>query len=94
LLLGASDPMLSDSRLQVLTISFNKNKSPLDGATDITGCLFCDETLAGMVTLNHAVKRHPMHSRRRGRGGRGRGGRGRSRGAPKGKMAQLNNYFV
>ena len=33
LLIGASNPMLFDPRLQILTISFNKNKSPLADAT-------------------------------------------------------------
>lgn len=82
---------------KLLAVDFNKGKTPLaDGQTKRVGCLFCDEVFRELLTLHHAVGRHPMHRRgRRGKGGRGRGRRGRGRGkGAKGKMANLDNYFV
>ena len=79
-----------------LQVVWNKVKPPpgVEGP-EHTGCPFCDELLAQFVEFRKAVNRHPMHKRGRGRGkgGRGRGGRGRGGGA-KGKMAELDNYFV
>ena len=63
--------------------------------TEHVACMFCDPVLSAFVELHHAQMRHPMH--KRGRGGRGRGGRGRGRGrkgGPKGRIAELENYFV
>lgn len=76
-----------------------QNKSPLpDGATDCTGCVFCDAIFKPLVEMHHAMAPKMRRSAGRGGGtGRGRGrGRGRSRGKnkPKDKMAQLAAYFV
>lgn len=77
-----------------LDVVFNKNKTPLpDGGTELSGCPFCHELLSTLIEVKKGASRHPMH--RRGRGGRGRGrGRGRGGRGGKGKMAQLDNYFL
>ena len=80
------------------TFSF-KNKTPLEGgATEHSGCMFCDPIFSPLVEVKHASARRNRAPRGRG-GGRGRGGRGRGRGGkgrgkPKDKMAQLAAYFV
>ena len=76
-----------------------QNKTPLEGgATEHSGCMFCDPIFSSLVEVKHASARRNRAPRGRG-GGRGRGGRGRGRGGkgrgkPKDKMAQLAAYFV
>lgn len=104
LLEGAYKVILKDDDCEecgasIIHVDYGKNKSPLpDGATDCTGCVFCDAIFKPLVEMHHAMAPKMRRSAGRGGGtGRGRGrGRGRSRGKnkPKDKMAQLAAYFV
>jgi len=45
-----------------LHVDFNKAKSPLTGGeTEHVGCVFCDPVLTSLISLKHAVQRHPMY---------------------------------
>ncbi|CAH1786482.1 unnamed protein product [Owenia fusiformis] len=96
---AVSEEMCEECGTAILDVTFNKTKTPLtDGATEHSGCPFCDVILKPLVELKHASLRMRGFNRNRAsRGrGRGRGGRGRGRGGrvPKDKMSQLAAYFV
>uniref|UniRef100_F1KW18 DNA topoisomerase n=1 Tax=Ascaris suum TaxID=6253 RepID=F1KW18_ASCSU len=70
-----------------LVIVEYKDKSPLpDGKSTYRGCIFCDETIASLINLNHAYRTEEQRQRQeatnfhRGRG-RGRGQSRSSRGS-------------
>lgn len=90
---------------QLISVEYKADKTKLpEGASDATGCIFCDAQFSSLVEKHHAiVRRHAAgvggrgagRGGGRGRGGRGRGrSRGRGKGKPKDKMAQLAAYFV
>uniref|UniRef100_A0A9J2Q5Q7 DNA topoisomerase n=1 Tax=Ascaris lumbricoides TaxID=6252 RepID=A0A9J2Q5Q7_ASCLU len=65
-----------------LVIVEYKDKSPLpDGKSTYRGCIFCDETIASLINLNHAYRTEEQRQRQEATNfhrGRGRG-RGQSR---------------
>lgn len=93
------DPQVAAESCEVceaslVAVDFHKTRTPLRaGATQHTGCVFCDPVFQDLVELRHATMRHPAHRGGARRGGRGRGRRGNPK-KPKDKMAALAAYFV
>lgn len=79
---------------QMVTVEYKPDKSKLsNGATEMTGCVFCTPEFLLLVEKHRAVASRPVAI---GKSTRGRG-RARAKGKPrqpKDKMAQLAAYFV